>query len=185
MASGEGVVVLGRRDKAEYQTDRDFTDCVRSSLADGGAFSVLEEDTFVDRMFPWFEPRTAPMSAEEMVQKLSDRAVAKRLEETGIRYLIWLDGVTRPGDEGGGMSCAFGPGGGGCLGLLWWENNATFEASVWDLSNLESLGKITVDASGTSYVPAVIIPLPLIAPTQAAACEGVTTQLLEFLTPAD
>jgi hypothetical protein len=77
-----------------------------------------------------------------------------------------------------------GPGGGGCLGLLWWEKNAGYEASVWDLAALDSMGKITIDASGTSYVPAPIIPVPLIARTQATACKELAEQLEEFLRPA-
>lgn len=180
--SGEWTVVLGRRHNAEYQTERDFTDCVRSSLA--RRLAVLEEDTFVDRMFPWFEPRTAPMNAEDLARTLADDAVARRLDETRIRYLVWIDGTIRPGDEGGAMSCAVGPGGGGCLGFLWWEKNAAYEASVWDLDDLGSLGKITIDAAGTSYVPALVVPVPLIARTDAAACESVVAQLREFLTPA-
>jgi hypothetical protein len=81
------------------------------------------------------------------------------------------------------MSCAVGPGGDACLGFLWWEEEAIYEATVWDLSNLQSVGKVSVDVNGTSYMPAVILPLPLLARTQAAACDDVADTLQEFLKP--
>jgi len=48
------------------------------------------------------------------------------------------------------MSCAAGPGGGGCLGFVWWENQAEYEASVWDLEKRTAVGRVSVDATGTS-----------------------------------
>ena len=30
------------------------------------------------------------------------------------------------------MSCAAGPGGGGCFGFAWWQNDSNYEADVWD-----------------------------------------------------
>jgi hypothetical protein len=50
------------------------------------------------------------------------------------------------------------------------------------LKHAQSAGLISAEASGSSYLPAFIIPIPLIARTQAAACNGLTRQLKEFLT---
>jgi len=181
VASGDSVVVLGRHHRAEYETESDFIDCVRSAIDGKDGLAVMDERSFVDRMFPWFEPRMAPIDAADMAKLLSDPAVAERLAETRIRYVVWLDGATRDGEEGGGMACTIGPTGGGCLGLLWWEKNAAYEAAIWDLTDREAMGKITIDASGTSYVPALIIPLPLIARTQTTACNELGGQVSEFL----
>jgi len=180
IADTESVVILGRRQHSNKETENSFLDCVTDSL-DDGSMSVLPEQTFKDKMFPWFEPRVAPLSTESLPQLIQQQAVADRLKQTGVRYIVWLDGSTEDGDEGGSMSCAVGPAGGGCLGFLWWEKQALYEASIWDMHNSESVGKISIDASGTSYVPAVIIPIPLIARTQNAACIGVAQQLREFL----
>jgi hypothetical protein len=173
------IVVIGRRHDAEYETTHDFVDCIHAALARYG-FALMDEKEFADWLYPWFEPRTAPMTASDLAERLEDRAIARRLEETRIRYLVWIDGVTRDGDEGGGIVCGVGPFG-SCLGLMWWQDNAAYEASVWDLGALASMGRITVDASGTSYVPAVMVPVPLIARTDAAACSGLAAQLEEFL----
>lgn len=58
-----------------------------------------------------------------------------------------------------------------------------YEVSIWDIRNRSPVGKISVNASGTSYMPAIIIPIPMIARTEAAACSGVAGQIGELLTP--
>ena len=55
---------------------------------------------------------------------------------------------------------------------------------MWDVRAKESIAKISAEAAGTSYMPALIVPVPLIARVQAAACDGLTTQLQKlFATP--
>ena len=46
---------------------------------------------------------------------------------------------------------------------------------------LQSAGTITADVSGTSFLPALVVPIPLIARTRAAACKGLANQLQDFL----
>ena len=54
-------------------------------------------------------------------------------------------------------------------------------AKIWDLKRSQSVGLISAEASGTSYLPAFIVPVPLIARTQAAACNGLAQQIKDFL----
>jgi hypothetical protein len=103
--------------------------------------------------------------------------VPEKIAEKGVRYVIWLDGDTDRVAGGGSMSCAAGPGGGGCFGFAWWQNDSKYEASVWDLSGLEDAGTVSADVSGTSFRPAIITPIPSIARTQAKACKGLAAQL--------
>ena len=177
---GETIVVLGRRQNFRHQTEKDFTRCVYNNLL-RQKLPVKPEQQFMDEMFPWFQPRMAPLTADALAARLQEPELAERLQQSGTRYIVWLDGITQRGEDGGTMSCSVGVGGGACLGLLWWENDAEYEAVIWDMQSLKSMGKIAVEASGTSYVPAVIIPVPLLAPTQSAACRGVAKQIGEFL----
>ena len=98
--------------------------------------------------------------------------------------MVWLDGDTDKVAGGGSMSCAAGPGGGGCFGFAWWQNDSNYEADVWDLTGLEDAGTVSADVSGTSYMPAFVVPIPLIARTQSAACSGLARQLSLFLAQA-
>lgn len=180
IGEGETIVVLGRRQNFRHQTEKDFTNCVYNNLL-RQKLPLKPERQFMDEMFPWFQPRMAPLTADALAARLQEPELAERLQQSGTRYIVWLEGITSRGDDGGTMSCSVGVGGGACLGLLWWEDDAEYEAVIWDMQSLKSMGKIAVEASGTSYVPAIIIPIPLLAPTQSAACRGVAKQIGEFL----
>jgi hypothetical protein len=101
--------------------------------------------------------------------------------EFGVRYIVWLDGFTETTDRSGSISCAVGPGGGGCFGFGAWEDDANFDARVWDVDSLSNVGTISTDARGQSYMPALVIPIPLIARVEANACSRLATQLKEFV----
>ena len=50
----------------------DFMDCVGKSLAGGRhGVAVHDNNEFVDKMFPWFEPSTAPGKPEAMTALLA------------------------------------------------------------------------------------------------------------------
>jgi len=180
LGAGEAVVVIPRADGAAYATDAEFADCVAEQLADAG-IETLPAGRFADRLFPCFEPLLAPREPEAVPKLLEDPHIRARLRETGVRYVVWLDGVTRDGDDGGTMSCAVGPGGGGCLGFMWWEKEAAYEAEIWDLQRARRLAKVGIDATGRSFMPAVIVPVPLIARTDSAVCGGLAGQLTEVM----
>ena len=179
---GEGVVIMARSYHLGNETETKFIDCVGSAIARGsGGLRVIPSDEFVDALFPWFEPRTAPSDTKGLPGLLERPGVADMIAEKGVRYVIWLDGDTERVAGGGSLSCAAGPGGGGCFGFAWWQNDSKYEAAVWDLTALESAGTISADVSGTSYLPAIIIPIPLIARTRAKACSGLADQLKLFI----
>lgn len=178
----EQVVVLGRRHGNGYETESDFVECVGDSLAGGQrVIPVLPEQDFVDQLYPWFEPRTAPMRVGDLPKLMSNPKVAEQLESAGVRYLVWLDGSTSTDRSSGSMACALSPAGGGCFGFVSWDRDSSYEASIWDLATRRSVGKISTDTSGTSYMPAVILPVPMVARVQSSACGGMARQLKAFL----
>ncbi len=68
-----------------------------------------------------------------------------------------------------------------CSNDAWWQDDADYEASIWDLSDSEAAGTVTVDYSGTSFLPALVVPIPLIARTKSKACSGLAKQLKLFI----
>ena len=179
---GEGVVIMARSYHLGNETETKFIDCVGDAISRGsGGLRVIPHDEFVDALFPWFEPRTAPSDTKGLPDLLKRPGVADTIAEKGVRYVIWLDGDTERTTGGGSLSCAIGPGGGGCFGFAWWQNDSKYEAAVWDITALETAGTISADVSGTSYLPAVVIPIPLIARTRAKACKGLADQLKMFI----
>ncbi len=181
----EGVVViLTRTDYTDQEAEDSFQKCVSAALTGGRApLRLFSEQDFMDSLFPWFEPRLAPTSAEQLPELLAQPGVREKIAETHVRYLVWVDGSTETVDQGGSMTCAFSPGGGGCIGLSYWEKDSSYEASIWDLDRAATVGNISADATGTSYIAGLVVPIPIIARTQKAACQGLAAQLKEFLTP--
>lgn len=183
---GERVVILARQHHNSHETEKGFTDCISTSLQRrDSAMTVASSQDFIDSLYPWFEPSTAPLAATELPELLARPGVSDRLDESGVRYVIWVDGETERVDGGGGLSCSIGPGGGGCFGLAWWQTDADYEATVWDLHSHSNAGVITTDVTGRSVIPAIVVPLPFIARTQSNACRGLAQQLAEFLVVED
>lgn len=180
--SDESIVILGRRHSSDYETRAEFVDCVGERMTSGNdSISVIPEKEFVDAMFPWFEPRTAPLRTRDLERLMAEPVVAEKMAEFGVRYMVWLDGFTETSGRTGTISCTVGPGGAGCFGFGSWEDDSTFDARVWDVASLQNVGTISTDATGQSYLPALVIPIPLIARVEANACVRLADQLKQFV----
>lgn len=186
LLEGETVVVMAKSYHQGNETEAKYISCIEKALGRGsGGLTVIPNQQFIDSLFPWFEPRTAPADTKGLTQLMQRTGVPEAITRMGVRYIIWLDGETERVTQGGSLSCAAGPGGGGCFGFAWWQDDADYEASIWDLEDSESAGTVTADYSGTSFLPALVVPIPLIARTQAKACSGLAKQLKSFLTSDD
>ncbi len=182
LLEGESVVVMAKSYHQGNETEADYIRCVENALGKGkGAVRVIPNQQFIDNLFPWFEPRTAPADTKGLVTLMTRPGVPAAVKQMGVRYIVWLDGDTERVTQGGSLSCAVGPGGGGCFGFAWWQDDADYEASIWDLTDSESAGTVTADYSGTSFLPALVVPIPLIARTQSKACSGLAKQLKSFI----
>jgi hypothetical protein len=180
----DSIVILGRHHSPEFETEPELVSCIGSRLKSSmRGLNVIPESEFVDLLYPWFEPRTAPLNMDKFIQVLDEPLIKEELEKHRIRYMIWVEGATETVNQIGSMSCAIGPGGGGCFGFGSWENQSEYEASIWDFQNTREAGRISTDAQGTSYMPAIVIPIPIIARVQTNACEGMGAQISAFLTP--
>jgi hypothetical protein len=179
---GEAVVVMAKSYHQGNETEADYIQCIERTLGRGsGALNVIPTQQFIDKLFPWFEPRTAPTNTKGLINFMTKLGVPEAIELMGVRYIVWLDGDTERVTQGGSLSCVAGPGGGGCFGFAWWQDDADYEASIWDLNKSKSTGTITADYSGTSFMPALVVPIPLIARTKAKACDGLARQLKTFI----
>ena len=207
--SSEAVVLLAKPHLEGTGTESKFLDCLerelvgeafssdhenavrkgksvsaRSNLS-GTPFQVYADKQFVDAFYPWLEPSTAPVNPQAFSTFLSRPGVAERVSSLGVRFIVWVDGVTQKTDGGGSIACAVGPGGAGCLGLGWWEKQSDYEATVWDLRDGVSSGTVTTDVKGTSVMIGAVAPIPIISPVQSTACDRLAGQLKSFLVGAD
>lgn len=177
--AGEKVVILGRRDSGHYETDRDFVRCIAGKIESDG-IQVMPEEQFVDAIYPWFEPRTAPKGLSRLKRLLEEPIIKEQVASQGIRYLVWLDGKTETQDKSGALSCTVAPGFGGCFGFAQWDKASIYEAILWDLSDLSEKARVRVDSAGTSYLIGAVAPIPLLSPVKSDACSGLGNQLKSF-----
>ena len=181
LKEGESVVVISNSYHSANQTEYDFIQCVNKSLSKKqDYFNLIQTEYFQNMLYPWLEPRTAPQTPEDLPELLSRDLVRGTLETHNVKYLINISGETKTNSSSGALSCAAGPGGGGCFGLAWWDDTSSYSASVWDIAQQSSVGSVSATVSGTSVIPALIIPIPIIARTKSSACDGLVTQLLKF-----
>ncbi|MBU3070146.1 hypothetical protein KOI40_09965 [Aestuariicella sp. G3-2] len=184
ISEGEHVVVLGRRHSSSYETEPELVDCIGDILDDNNdIITVIPEREFMDALYPWFEPRTAPMRIKDMNRLLARKDVEAAINHFNIRYIVWVDGKTETTSSSGSIGCSIGAGGAGCFGFGTWDKESDYEAHIWDYQELENIGQISADAAGTSYMPAVVVPIPLIAQVQKNACKAMGLQLRSFLNP--
>jgi hypothetical protein len=197
----ESIVVLKKPQLEGVGTEEVFLDCVQERLGgqlihpeDGQSdrastarvpFKIYGEQEFTDALFPWFEPSTAPANAAGLRVLLQRPGVTERLQEIGVRYVVWLDGNTRKTSGGGSVACAAGPGGAGCFGVGWWEKESDYVASVWDMQSASEIGQVSADVTGTSVLIGAIAPIPIVTPVRRKACDRLSEQLRSFLSGDD
>jgi hypothetical protein len=178
---GDAVVILGRHHSAEIETEFSLVDCLGVQLRRSVSnLRIIPESDFVDQFYPWFEARTAPQHPKKMRRVFDQPGVSERIEELGIRFFVWVEGSTERTNSQGSMSCAVGPTGGGCFGLGVWEDTSDYETTIWDIKQFTEVGRISTEAVGTSYMPAFIIPIPLLARVENDSCKGMSNQLVSF-----
>jgi len=180
--AAESLVLLRTSYLAGNRTEEGFVRCVSKKIRSGSKRPLIHaEREFIDQLYPWLEPRTMPRESADLSDFMARPGVAETIHRKGVRYMVWLSGQTLREGSGGSLSCAAGPGGAGCFGVAWWQNNSEYTASVWDINELSDMGDMKASVRGTSVVPALVIPIPIIARTREKACDSLASQIREYL----
>ena len=104
LGSGESVVIMAKSYHQGNQTESDYVNCIESSLRSGSkGINVVPRQQFVDRLFPWFEPRTVPADTKGLPGLMERPGVKQAIADMGVRYVVWLDGDTERVAEGGAV----------------------------------------------------------------------------------
>ena len=178
----EALVLLRTSYLAGNRTEEDFVRCVSKKIRSSARRPVIHaERQFVDDLYPWLEPRTMPRESADLDDFMARPGVADAIRRKGVRYMVWLSGQTLREGSGGSFSCAAGPGGAGCFGVAWWQNNSEYTASLWDISDFSDMGDMKAAVRGTSVIPALVIPIPIISRTREKACDSIATQIRNYL----
>jgi hypothetical protein len=153
LEEGDAMVVLGRHQTAEIQTEASLVSCIGGRLAKGtGDVRIIPEAEFVDAFYPWFEARTAPLHPKKLRKVLNQPAVADKIKGLNIRYFVWVEGSTERTNSAGSMTCSIGPGGGGCFGFGTWEDTSDYETTIWDLDTFSEVEGDACQGMGNQLV---------------------------------
>ena len=93
IAEGEAVVIMAKSYHLGNETENSFIECLGKSVSHDG-IRVIPHQEFVDLLFPWFEPRTAPADTKGLSKLMQRPHVAELIRENNIRYIVWIDGDT-------------------------------------------------------------------------------------------
>ena len=151
--------------------DEDFAECLQTELKkDLANLKVIPEDQFRNALFPWFEYRTAPKDAAELSVLLSKAIVRDHIEKLGVEILVYVNGETIQDHLDGPGFCGGGYGGVGCLGYFSAERKTHMATTVLNIRDATTIGSTDINFHGSIEVPMLIIPIPIPAFTQSAAC---------------
>ncbi|TDF35130.1 hypothetical protein EYS14_22400 [Alteromonadaceae bacterium M269] len=172
------IVILGRRHIGHNETELDYVSCIEEELGlRFRSLNIIPEQQFLDSMYPYFEKSTAPLTIHNLSQIMQKPVVTKKLEELNMSHLIWIAGNTRRTGVSGSISCATT----GCLGYATWSDAADYEAHIWDIEKLSESDSIETNREGTSHLPAIVVPIPILARVQTGACREMAEDITRSL----
>jgi hypothetical protein len=135
---------------------------------------VIQLDNVRLEFFPWLEPSTAPKTIEEVRSWLFEPAVQQKARVIGVRYLLVFHGGTKTKVDKGRIICTPPVPGGGCFGYSWGSRKSSFSAAILDMWSADKLSYAIASQQSGVYIPAFFLPVPILAPTEAKACEELT-----------
>ncbi len=168
-------------------TDETFiVDCIQNAVqsrSPGRRFVTY--DKFRKLAFPDLPAKSTPRQPRYMAMVLERPKVRERIAGLGLRYIIFVGGVTET-HAGGGMVCGGAAGGVGCLGLITWDKESRLGASVMDLAGEGELETSQASAMGTAWLAIVFVfPLGLPAATESDVCAQQGRKIATLLTDRD
>ncbi len=169
-----GIVLLPKA-----SDDDEWLSCIEKGIRDGApAVQFIGFEQFRDAMFPWFEPAVdQPTTPETWAERLAEPRIAEGAAELGARYALLVGGATENGPGNGSLSCSFSPWGGGCFGFTSGTRHTGLQLTLVDFVRKEVVKDIEVSESGTYTWIGVLVPIPIIDPTETEACRKASAEV--------
>lgn len=172
--TGNGPVLL-------VSDDGDVLQCMRHALENHTPpIKVTSPWDLRDSLFPWFEnQRIAPQGAKTTALRLRTIAQSedgsRRLQEVALRYVIEVSNDSEMSGHGFLLPTYYG-----VYGIAWGERKNVLNAAIGDLSDA-TVTDMRVKREGKWAIPAFVLPVPLIPPTEHEACQDLGAAIGERL----
>lgn len=181
---GAAVAFVSEAGDWSYGDASDAQACVASRFrALAPAVPIVPFDRLRLALFPWLEFSTAPRTEDALLNLLARPDVEQRIGKLGLRYLVFAGGKTTTAFDNGGVACVAGPGpGAGCYGFAWGTRDSSYRATVVDLAKAFDPVKAATHRQAGVYMPAFLVPVPIIGATKSAACEELAQRVRDIVT---
>jgi len=180
---GDRIVLLSSTEISQRFDDDDVDKCIGSSMRHANPDLLFVSATqFRENLYPYFMQSTTPTSLEDYKNLLDKSEVQQRIATLHVRFLVMLVTSGTITDWHGDFIGGVGPGGGGYIGLSWWDRKSALGVVIWDLQTKQQVGKVGAEAAGTGVMPTLGLPVPFYTPaTEAAVCADIGRRLAELL----
>lgn len=177
-ARDTGIVLLPRA-----RDDDEWLSCIESGMRDGAqTMRFIGFEPFRDAAFPWFEPSIEqPATPKAWAERLSNPLIAHGAVELGVRYALLVGGNTENGPGNGSLACSIAPGGAGCFGYTSGTRHTGLQLTLVDFARRELVGNIDISENGTYTWIGLVVPIPIIDPTETEACRKASAEVRQLL----
>jgi len=152
---------------------------VRNLAKKAPKIAIAEHENIQSMLFPLMEPNTQPQTEDEFARLIRSDNVRDRLAEQGVDYLIAYSGNAKTNDPEGGIFCGGGYQAAGCLGFSWRNEKTALNGVLWDLRGGSEPYRAQASDSGTSLMPALLVPILIPANTEAGACRELSKLIID------
>lgn len=169
LLSGEAMAVLAGDEQEDWTTG-----CLRDELARSlpGA-RMLSAQEVRDMLFPWLEPTSAPKDDAALAAIIARPAVAERLREERLRYVVVVRHTA--GYETNGAEAVL-------VGASFGQQLDETSARIFDIRSARVLeGGSARAAAVIGHAHVVIYGVVAFSPTERAACHELRDALLKEL----
>ncbi len=105
---------------------------------------------------------------------LADPAIAQRVADLDVDYLVAIGGETIGTERTGSMSCSLQ----GCAGALWHQERTSLSATIWDIDGETAIESVAASGSAKSIMAAFILPIVWLEPyTQSTTCRNLGREI--------
>ena len=153
-------------------TSESVVKCVENQLhLDRPAQRFVSYEEFSRLAFPDMELQSAPRDPEYLRILFDDPAFRTRIGPLGIRFVIFVGGVTHSNVKSSGGLVGLSPAGGVLIAFVEWNKATELGASVFDLTKRSPVRQANASASGTPWLLIVeFVPIGATSDTEGRAC---------------
>lgn len=153
----------------------ELEDCLTQAVHEAAPeINIVPQRALRDALFPLMESSTQPPTEDEFAALLAREDVRQRLAKRGLDYLVTFSDIAHK-EPWQGVIWGAGVVG---MGFAWRDETTVLVVGLWSLDSARLAARETVDAKGTSLLPAVGLPIPLMAQTRGQACSEISQRIV-------